>query len=241
MTAIIKKEIQSFFGSFTGYLVIGVFLVVNGLYLWVFKGGFNILDAGFADLQSFFQLAPWVLIFLISAVTMRSFSEEMKTGTLELLLTKPLSLRQIVLGKYFGALFLILLALVPTLIYILTISKLGNPVGNWDFGSTAGSYLGLFFLITSFTAIGIFASTLSNNQIIAFIVALFLCFFMYYAFEGLANYNIFGEYDYFISKLGLQSHFQSISRGVVDTRDVVYFVSVALLFIVLTVLKLRKK
>lgn len=241
MLAIINKEIQSFFGSFTGYLVIGIFLVVNGLYLWVFKGGFNILDSGFADLHPFFQLAPWVLIFLISAVTMRSFSEEMKTGTLELLLTKPLSLRQIVLGKYFGALFLIILALIPTLIYVLTISELGNPSGNWDFGSTAGSYIGLLFLITSFTAIGIFASTLSNNQVIAFILAIFLSFFMYYGFEGLANYSIFGEYDFFISKLGLQSHFQSISRGVVDTRDVVYFISISLFFIVLTVLKLNKK
>lgn len=241
MIAIIKREISTFFSSPAGYLVIAVFLTINGLFLWVFKGAFNILDAGFADLSFFFQLAPWVLIFLIPAVTMRSFSDEKKTGTLELLLTKPLSLKSIILGKYFGAVLLIIMALIPTLLYVVTISELGNPTGNWDFGSTLGSYIGLLFLIAAYTAIGIFASTLSENQIAAFIIAVFLCFFMYYGFEGLASYNLFGNYDYFISNLGMQSHFNSVSRGVLDTRDILYFVSVAILFLGMSSLNLQKK
>lgn len=240
MTALIFREINSFFGSLIGYLVIGVFLLINGLFLWVFEGPFNILNAGFAELASFFQLAPWVMLFLIPAVTMRSFSEEKRMGTLELLLTKPISVKQIVLGKYLGAVILILLALIPTLLYIHTISELGNPPGNWDTGSTLGSYIGLFFLIVAYTSIGIFASSLSENQIVSFIIAVFLCFFMFYGFEGLASYNLFGSYDYFVSKLGMQAHFQSVARGVLDTRDIVYFVSIAVFFLGLTVFKLQK-
>jgi len=241
MIALIQREINSFFSSPIGYLVIGLFLVVNGLFLWVFKEPFNILDAGFADLTFFFQLAPWILIFLIPAVTMRSFSDEKKMGTLELLFTKPITIHSIILGKYFGALILILLALIPTLLYVYTISELGNPAGNWDLGSTLGSYLGLLFLIIAYTAIGVFSSTLSENQIVAFIIAVFLCFFMYYGFEGLANYDLFGTYDYTISRLGMQAHFESISRGVLDTRDVIYFLSIAILFLGLTTIKLQKK
>jgi ABC-2 type transport system permease protein len=241
MLALIQREIQSFFGSIIGYLVIAVFLLVNGLFLWVFEGPFNILDAGFADLSSFFQLAPWILLFLIPAVTMRSFSDEKRMGTLELLLTKPLSLIQIVCGKYFGAVILIILALLPTLLYILTISELGNPEGNWDFGSTTGSYMGLLFLSMGYIAIGIFSSTLSENQIVAFIIAVFLCFFMYYGFEALSALSLFGTYDLYISRLGMQSHFDSVGRGVLDTRDIVYFISVALFFLGLTVLKLEKE
>lgn len=240
MMALIFREINSFFGSLIGYLVIAVFLMINGLFLWLFDSPFNILNAGFAELSSFFLLAPWVMIFLISAVTMRSFSDEKRMGTLELLLTKPISIKEIVFGKYIGAIILILLALIPTLLYILTISELGNPPGNWDTGSTLGSYIGLFFLITAYTSIGIFASSLSENQIVAFIVAVFLCFFMYYGFEGLANYNLFGSYDFLISKLGMQAHFQSVSRGVLDSRDIVYFVSIAVFFLGLTVFKLQK-
>lgn len=240
MIALIKREIHSFFGSLIGYLVIAVFLVINGLFLWLFDGPFNILNAGFADLSSFFQLAPWVLLFLIPAVTMRSFSDEKRMGTLELLLTKPISIKEIVLGKYFGAVALIILALLPTLLYIVAISELGNPQGNWDLGSTLGSYIGLFFLIFAYTSIGVFASTLSENQIVAFIIAVFLCFFMYYGFEGLSSYDMFGTYDYFVSKLGMKAHFDSVARGVLDTRDIIYFVSIGLLFLGLTVIKLEK-
>ncbi|HLW32190.1 MAG TPA: ABC transporter permease subunit, partial [Aequorivita sp.] len=168
MFAIIKREISAFFSSTIGYLVIAVFLLINGLFLFVFSGTYNILNSGFADLSPYFELAPWVLLFLIPAVCMRAFSDEMKMGTLELLLTKPVSLRSIVLGKYFGAVILILIAIAPTLFYILTISELGNPSGNWDVGSTIGSFIGLLFLVLAYTAIGIFSSTLSQNQIVAF-------------------------------------------------------------------------
>ncbi len=238
MLAIVKREINSFFASPIGYLVIGLFLVINGLFLWVFGGNFNILDAGFADLSSFFELAPWVLLFLIPAVTMRAFSDEKKMGTLELLLTKPIKLPNIVLGKYFGAVLLICIALVPTLLYVFTLSSLGNPIGNYDVGSTFGSYIGLLFLILAYTAIGIFASTLSNNQIVAFIIAVFLCFVLYYGFEGLSS--LFAT-DMTIERLGMKAHFDSVARGVLDTRDIIYFLSVSILFIGLTVFKLRNK
>lgn len=241
MIALIKKEINTFFASPIGYLVIGVFLIINGLFLWVFKGDYNILDAGFAELTYFFQLAPWVLLFLIPAVTMRSFSDEKKMGTLEVLLTKPLSVKDIVLGKYFGALLLIIIAILPTLLYIITISKLGNPPGNWDLGSTIGSYIGLLFLAMSYTAIGIFTSIVSDNQIVAFILSVFICFLLYYGFDRLANFELFGNYDYYIANIGMQAHFKSIARGVIDTRDLIYFISVALLFLGLTGLKLQKK
>ncbi|MFT5863753.1 MAG: ABC-2 type transport system permease protein, partial [Flavobacteriales bacterium] len=176
MYAILKKEIHAFFASPIGYLVIGLFLLVTGLFLWVFEGNFNIANSGFADLAPFFQLAPWIFTFLIPAVTMRSFSDEQKMGTLELLLTKPISTLELVLGKYLGAFTLIVLSLIPTVIYVYAIYQLGNPVGNLDIGVTIGSYLGLFLLAAAFTSIGIYASTLSDNQIVAFIIAVFLCF-----------------------------------------------------------------
>lgn len=238
MLAILKKEINSFFASPIGYLVIAVFLLLNGLFLWLFKGEFNILDSGFADLSAFFLLAPWILIFLIPAVTMRSFSDEKKQGTLELLLTKPISNLQIVLGKYFGAFILIIIALIPTLLYVFTFNKLGNPEGNLDMGSTLGSYFGLLFLVAAYTAIGIFSSTLSDNQIVAFIIAVFICFFFYFGFEGLSNYNLFGD-TFYIEKLGMESHFKSMSRGVLDTRDIIYFISITILFIILTKLNIQ--
>ena len=238
MLAILKKEINSFFASPIGYLVIAVFLLLNGLFLWLFKGEFNILDNGFADLSAFFLLAPWILIFLIPAVTMRSFSDEKKQGTLELLLTKPISNLQIVLGKYFGAFILIIIALIPTLLYVFTVNKLGNPEGNLDIGSTLGSYFGLLFLVAAYTAIGIFSSTLSDNQIVAFIIAVFICFFFYFGFEGLSNYNLFGD-TFYIEKLGMESHFKSMSRGVLDTRDIIYFISITILFIILTKLNMQ--
>jgi len=235
MLAILKKEINSFFSSPIGYLVIGLFLLLNGLFLWVFKGDFNILDYGFADLSSFFLIAPWILMFLIPAVTMRSFSDEKKQGTLELLLTKPISKMHIVLGKYFGALLLIIIALIPTVLYVYTIYQLGNPTGNLDFGSTMGSYFGLLFLVISYTSIGVFASILSENQIVAFLIAISLCFIFYIGFEGIANLTS----NLFIEQLGMSYHFKSISRGVLDTRDIIYFLSVTAFFIVFTKLNFK--
>src|SRR5690606_28205812 len=205
----------------------------------LFKGEFNILDNGFADLSAFFMLAPWVLMFLVPAVTMRSFSDEKKQGTLELLLTKPVSAMQIVLGKYFGTFLLILIALVPTVLYVITIARLGATEGNLDWGSTIGSYAGLLFLVAAYTAIGVFASTLSENQIVAFIMAVFICFFLYFGFEGLSNFSPFGNTLY-LEKLGMESHFKSMGRGVLDTRDLLYFLSIAIFFIVLTKRNIQK-
>ena len=237
MKSIVLREIKSFFGSPIGYLVIAIFLLINGLFLWVFEGEYNILKTGFADMTPFFTLAPWILIFLIPAVTMRSFSDERKQGTLELLFTKPLSIWQIVNGKFLGALLLILMAIVPTFIYVWTIYGLGMPEGNIDMGSTIGSYFGLLFLISGYSSIGIFTSTLSENQIVAFIVAVFLCFFLYFGFEGLAT--VVPNISNFISALGMQDHYKSMSRGVIDTRDIIYFVSITIAFLSFTVFNLK--
>ena len=235
MFAIFKKELNLFFASPIGYLVIAVFLLVNGLFLWVFKGDFNILNAGFADLTSFFYIAPWFFIFLIPAITMRSFSDEIRLGTIEIIKTKPITSWQIVIGKFLGAFTLIFLALIPTLTYVYTLIQLGNPIGNLDFGSTFGSYLGLLFLAAAFTSIGLFTSTLSNNQIVAFIFGVVISFFMYYGFEAIAELNLFQNFA--IENFGMSSHFKSISRGVIDTKDVVYFISVIFFFLFLTKLK----
>ena len=237
MKSILLREIKSFFGSPVGYLVIAIFLLLNGLFLWIFEGEYNILKSGFADLSPFFIIAPWILIFLIPAVTMRSFSDEKKQGTLELLLTKPLSVWQIVNGKFLGAMLLIIIALLPTLIYVKTIYDFGMPVGNIDIGSTIGSYFGLLFLIAAYTAIGIFTSALSDNQIVAFIISVFLCFIFYFGFEGLASYA--ASFSGVLSWLGMERHFRSMGRGVLDTRDILYFVSVAVLFLAATVYKLK--
>ena len=237
MKSIVLREIKSFFGSPIGYLVIAIFLLINGLFLWVFEGEYNILKTGFADMTPFFTLAPWILLFLIPAVTMRSFSDEKKQGTLELLLTKPLSIWQIVNGKFLGALLLIALAIVPTFIYVWTIYGLGMPQGNIDMGSTIGSYFGLLFLISAYSAIGIFTSTLSDSQIVAFIIAVFLCFFLYFGFEGLATLS--SNLSNFISALGMQDHYKSMSRGVIDTRDIIYFVSITIAFLSFTVFNLK--
>lgn len=237
MKAILLREINSFFGSPIGYLVIAIFLILNGLFLWIFDGEFNILNSGFADLSPFFTLAPWILIFLIPAVTMRSFSDERKQGTLELLLTKPLSISSIVNGKFFAALLLIAIAIIPTLLYVWVIYGLGLPEGNIDLGSTIGSYFGLFFLIGAYASIGIFTSTLSENQIVAFILAVFLCFIFYFGFEGIASY--FKDFQSTISGIGMDAHFKSMARGVLDSRDIIYFVSITILFLALTIYKLK--
>jgi ABC-2 type transport system permease protein len=237
MKSIVLREIKSFFGSPVGYLVIAIFLISNGLFLWVFEGDYNILNTGFADLTPFFTLSPWILIFLIPAVTMRSFSDEKKQGTLELLLTKPLSIWQIVNGKFLGVLLLIVMAIIPTFIYVAVISSLGMPEGNLDMGSTIGSYFGLLFLIAAYSAIGIFTSTLSDNQIVAFIIAVFVCFLFYFGFESLAT--LIPEFSNIISALGMQNHYKSMSRGVIDTRDILYFGSATVLFLSLTVYNLK--
>ena len=232
MKAILKKEFNSFFASPIAYLVIGVFLLTNGLFLFVFNDDFNILNAGFADISPFFYLAPWVFLFLIPAITMKSFADEFNNGTIELLKTKPLSDWQIVLGKFWASLLLVFIAIIPTFIYVYTVYKLGNPIGNIDFGSTIGSYIGLLFLASTYTAIGLFTSTLSKNQIVAFILGVFITFFLFYGFDAIAT--SFGNYSLTIQKIGINEHFKSISRGVIDTRDILYFLSVTFFFLFIT-------
>ena len=231
MFPILKKEFNSFFAGPIAYLVIGLFLLMNGLYLWVFKDDFNILNAGFSDLSPFFYMAPWLFLFLIPAITMKSFTNEFSSGTIEILKTNPISDWQIVLGKFSASLLLVVVALVPTLTYVFSINELGDPVGNLDFGSTIGSYVGLLLLATTYTAIGLFTSTLSENQIVAFILGVFITFFLFYGFDAISN-SVGNNLS--IKKMGINEHFKSISRGVIDTRDILYFLSVTIFFLYIT-------
>ena len=238
MFAILKKEFNSFFASPIAYLVIGVFLLINGLFLWVFKDDFNILNAGFADLNSFFFLAPWVFLFLIPAITMKSFADEFSNGTIELLKTKPISDWKIVFGKFWASLLLVFIALIPTLTYAYTIYQLANPVGDIDFGSIIGSYIGLLFLAATYTSIGLFTSTLSKNQIVAFILGVMITFFLFYGFDAI---SISLGNELIIKKMGINEHFKSISRGVIDTRDIIYFLSVTVFFLFITKTRLNNE
>lgn len=240
MFSIYLKEIRSFLSSLIAYVVIITFLLIIGLFTWVFADS-NVLDLGMANLDTLFLMAPWVFIFLISAITMRSFSEEKRNGTFELLATKPLSEMQIILGKYFAALTLVAFAILPTLLYYYSISELGLPKGNIDSGATWGSYIGLLFLGACYAAVGLFASAVTPNQIVAFILGMFLCFFAFVGFGQLSDLGIFGSLDYMVQWLGIQFHYESISRGVLDTRDVVYFLSFTSLFIGLTYLVLDSR
>lgn len=242
MFALYRKEISSFLNSLIGYIVIVVFLAIISLFMWVFPGEMNILDAGYANIDTLFIIAPWVFMFLVPAITMRSFADERKSGTIELLLTRPLSDFQIVMAKYLAGVTLVLLSLIPTLVYYISVHLLGNPVGNIDTGGMWGSYIGLFFLSAGFVAVGVFASSITENQIISFIVAVFLCFFFYLGFDSISNLALFGKVDAFIIQLGIQEHYLSMSRGVIDTRDVVYFFSLVAFFLLLTktVLESRK-
>jgi ABC-2 type transport system permease protein len=237
LIAILKKEFNSFFASSIAYLVIGVFLLINGLFLFIFNDDSNILNAGFADVTPFFYLAPWVFLFLIPAITMKSFADEFNTGTIELLKTKPISNWQIVLGKFTASLLLVFIAIIPTLMYVITVYKLGKPIGNIDFGSTISSYIGLLFLAATYTSIGLFTSTLSKNQIIAFILSVFITFFLFFGFDAIAT--SFGNNSLTIQKLGINEHFKSISRGVIDTRDLIYFLSVTFFFLFITKTRLE--
>ena len=236
MFPILKKEFNSFFASPIAYLVIGVFLVINGLFLWVFKDDLNILNAGFADLNSFFLLAPWILLFLIPAITMKSFADEIHSGTIETLQTKPITDWQIVLGKFSASLLLVCIALTPTITYVYTILQLGNPIGNLDIGSTLGSYIGLLFLAATYTSIGLFTSTISKSQIVAFILGVCITFFIFYGFDAIAS--LFSS-SYTVQLVGIYEHFKSIGRGVIDTRDIIYFLTVTTFFLVLTKNQLR--
>jgi len=241
MWSICKKELRQFFSSLTGYIAIIVFLLVNGLMLFFFKGNDNILDFGYATLDRFFQLAPWILLLLIPAIAMRSLADEFKGGTFEILQTRPLSRWQIVAGKYLGCLIVVLIALLPTIVYFFSIQALSSGEGI-DTGAAVGSYIGLFFLAAVFTAIGVCISSFTNNAVVAFIISLIACALLYYGFNAISQLSLFeGGADYYIEMLGIDFHYRSISRGVIDTRDIVYFLSVIFLFLVITDRNLLKR
>jgi ABC-2 type transport system permease protein len=240
MWSICKKELQQFFSNLTGYIAIILFLLVNGLFLFVLKDS-NIFDFGYATLDKFFELSPWILIFLVPALTMRTLSDEFKGGTFEILQTKPLTKWQIVLGKYCSILIVLLFVIVPTFIYIFTIKKL-SVLGGIDGGGIAGSYAGLFFLAAVFAAISLCCSGFTNNAVVAFLISIFACLLLYFGFSALSQLAIFANgADYYIEMLGIDFHYRSISRGVLDSRDLVYFFSIIFLFLLITVKNLHKK
>ena len=241
MLALFKKELSGYFSSAIGYIAILVFLIVMGLILWVFPDSFNVLDFGYANINGFFIRAPFIFLFLIPAITMRTFAEEKRTGTFETLSSKPLSSMQIVLAKYFSSCVVILLSLVPTLVFYYTVYYLGSTVGNIDSGAVFGSYAGLFLLGISFTAIGVFCSSLTDNQIIAFIFSALICTFMYLGFETIYQMRIFGDMLLFVKNLGMQAHYASLSRGVIDTRDVVYYLSIIFVFLMFTKFSIERR
>lgn len=233
MFTIYKKELFAYLNSLVAYITIGVFLLVLSLFLWVFPDT-SILDYGYASLDSLFNTVPYLFMFLIPAITMRSFSEEKREGTFELLATRPLTDWQIVLGKYFASLTLVLFALLPTLVYYISVYQLGVVVGNIDSGAVIGSYIGLFLLGATFVAIGIFSSSLTKNQIIAFTIAIFLSFFAFSGFDSLSQILSLQSFDSVLINLGINEHYQSISRGVLDSRDLIYFLSMIALFLLIT-------
>ncbi|MEQ9250132.1 MAG: gliding motility-associated ABC transporter permease subunit GldF [Cytophagales bacterium] len=230
MIAIYLREINSFLSSLIAYLVIGVFLLITGLFLWVFPQS-SILNTGFSNMDSLFVIAPYVFLFLIPAITMRAFAEEKKSGTIEFLLTKPVSDYQIIIAKYLANLTLVLFSIAPTLIYYYSVYQLGNPVGNINSAGIAGSYIGLIFLCAVFTSIGLFASSLTQNQITAFVLAVFLSFLIFEGFQSLSEINVWGKASVIISKLGIAHHYNSISKGLIDSRDLLYFISVIILML----------
>jgi ABC-2 type transport system permease protein len=241
MIALWKKELLTFFSSFTGTLVITVFLILNGLFLWIIPGNLNILFGGYANLDSLFYLAPWLYLFLVPAITMRLFSDEKKSGTIELLLTRPLTDWRVVGGKFLAGFTLVFFSLLPTLIYFFSVVQLAVPVGNVDVGAIWGSYLGLILLAGAYVAIGIFTSAITENQIIAFVLAALLAFMFYSGFDALASVPFFNKVDTLLVQLGIDIHYRSVSRGVVDLRDIIYFAGLIVVFLGLTKLVLSSR
>lgn len=240
MMQIFFKEFNSFLDSLIGTLVVGVFLIAMGLLMWVFPDT-SVLEYGYADMDTLFSVGPYVFIFLVPAITMRSFAEERKMGTLELLMTKPLSEKDIVMGKFFACFLLVIIAMVPTVIYYFTLYQLGNPEGNIDTPGVIGSYIGMILLGGVFCSIGIFASSLAANQVVSFILAAFLSFVFYSGFESASSLFNNGEMTLFVKQVGLLYHYESMSKGLIDSRDLIYFLCVAgiLLLSTKTVLSVR--
>lgn len=241
MFALFKKEIAGFFSSLTGYLAIIIFLVAAGLFVWIIPSSNNLIDNGYATLDSLFGLAPWLFLFLIPAITMRSFAEEKKTGTLDLLLTRPISDLSLVLAKNLASLAIVLIALVPTLVYFASIYMLANPTGNVDTGGTWGSFIGLAMLAMVYVCVGGFCSSITDNQVVAFLVALVITFALYMGFDILGDTIQMNNLASMVQNLSIDKHYQSISRGVVDTRDLIYFFGMSAVFVLLTRLKLQSR
>lgn len=240
MWSICKKELQQFFSNLTGYIAIALFLLVNGLFLFVLNDS-NIFDFGYATLDKFFELSPWILMFLIAAITMRILADEFKGGTFEILQTRPLTQWQIVLGKYVAVLIILLFSIIPTLIYVITIKTL-SAQGSIDSGGILGSYIGLFFLAAVFAAISLCCSGLTNNAVVAFLISAFACLVLYFGFNAISKIPAFsGNADYYIEMLGIDFHYQSMSRGVIDSRDVIYFISIIFIFLLITQKNLQRK
>jgi ABC-2 type transport system permease protein len=241
MFAIFRKEISGFFNSLTGYIVIIVFLLVNSLFMWVFPGEWNIFDTGYAGLDTLFFLSPWVFLFLVPAVTMRMIAEEKRLGTIELIYSRPITERGIIWGKYLASILLVLLSLFPALIYYISIYMLGEPPGNLDKGGTLGCFIGLFFLASVYASAGIFASSLTDNQVVAFILSVLICFFLFMGFDSFAYLPGLKNLDEFMIGLGINEHYKSVSRGVIDIRDIIYFIAVAFILIEATRLVLLSR
>lgn len=234
MLSIYFKEIHSFLSSLIGYVVVTVFLVSIGVFMWIFADT-SVLNYNFATLDQLFSIGPLVFLFLIPAITMRTFAEEKSSGTIEFLFTKPLTNSDIIFGKFFANVTLVLFALVPTLVYYYSIYQLGSPIGNLDSGAIIGSYIGLLMLGASFVALGMFASALATNQIVAFILGAFFCFVFQWAFTYIARMPVFtSNLDLFIQKIGINYHYSSISKGIIDSRDIIYFISLTGIFLLLT-------
>lgn len=239
MLAIFKRELQSFFFGISVYVICAVSLLVTALFLWFFDGGFNVLNYGYADLGFYFDLSPWIFILIIPALTMGSFSEEYRLGTFDLLRSRPISILGLFFAKYLATLSVVACCIFPTLCYYFTMHKLGGPPGNIDSGGTMASYLGLWLVCCVFTVIGLFSSSLSKSQITAFISGVFVCFIFLFGFEGLASYNLLGDWDYTLKQFGIDYHYKSIRKGVVDTRSLTYFTSVIAFFCVATIVKIK--
>lgn len=230
MLAIFRKEISGFFSSLTGYIVIIVFLLINSLFMWVFPGEWNILDSGYAGLDTLFFMSPWIFLFLVPSVTMKMIAEEKRLGTLELLYSKPVTERGIVYGKYLASVALVLLALIPGVIYYFSVYMLGESPGNLDKGGTLGAFFGLFFLAAVYAAAGLFASSLTDNQVIAFIIAILISFLLFMGFDSFAYLPGLKNFDEFVIRLGINEHYKSMSRGVIDFRDILYFTAAVIIF-----------
>lgn len=240
MWSICKKELGQFFSNLTGYISIVLFLLINGVFLFVLQKS-SLFEYGYASLDNFFHLAPWVLMFLVPATSMRALSEEFKAGTFEILKTKPLTSWQIVGGKYVSILAILLFAIVPTFIYVFTIKAL-SATGTIDSGAILGSYIGLALLAAVFAAISLCCSSFTSNAVVAFLVSAFACLILYFGFNAVSQLPILqGSADYYIEMLGIDFHYRSISRGVLDTRDLVYFCSLIVFSLLITIKNLRRK